>query len=50
MKKVAGIILLILGLYMMYLGAIKAPKLMLPPFISGIAFMVISIVFITDKK
>jgi hypothetical protein len=50
MKKIAGVILLILGLYMMYLGGIKAPKLMLPPFVSGIAFLVIAMVFITDKK
>ena len=50
MKKIAGIILLILGMYMLYLGGVKAPKLMLPPVISGIGFIVIALVFIFDKK
>lgn len=50
MKKIAAVILLILGIYMIYLGGIKAPKLMLPPVISGIGFMIIALVFFTDKK
>lgn len=50
MKKIASIILLMLGLYMIYLGGIKAPKLMLPPVISGIGFLIIALVFFNDKK
>jgi len=50
MKKIAGIIVLILGVYMMYLGGIKAPKLMLPPLVSGIAFSIIGLVFFFEKR
>ena len=50
MKKIAAVILLILGFYMLYLGGVKAPKLMLPPVISGVGFLVIALVFFTDKK
>ena len=50
MKKFSAVILVVLGLYMIYLGGVKAPKLMLPPVISGIGFLVIAIVFFSDKK
>tara|TARA_R110002096_G_C14021968_1_gene670139 strand:- start:262 stop:414 length:153 start_codon:yes stop_codon:yes gene_type:complete len=50
MKKITAVVLLVLGIYMLYLGGVKAPKLMLPPVISGIGFILIAIVFITEKK
>jgi len=30
---------------MLYLGGVKAPKLMMPPFLSGVAFLVIAGLF-----
>ena len=50
MKKIVAVLLVIFGAYMLYLGGVKAPKLMLPPVISGIGFILIAAVFLTDKK
>lgn len=38
-------IMIILGMIMVYLGGFYAPKLMLPPIITGIGFLVIAWVF-----
>ncbi|MEP6844961.1 MAG: hypothetical protein ABI861_03130 [Panacibacter sp.] len=42
----AAVILIILGIVMIYLGAFHAPKLLLPPVITGIGFFVIAWAFI----
>lgn len=49
MKKVAGVVLLILGLYMIYLSFPEAGGIMRPPMVSGIAFLVIGGVFLNPK-
>lgn len=48
-KKTAGLILIVLGVAMIYIGGFHAPKLMLPPIITGIGFFVIAAVFLKDK-
>ncbi|MFT5056526.1 MAG: putative membrane protein [Pseudoalteromonas distincta] len=45
MKNILIILLIIIGIAMMYLGGVKAPKFMVPPFLSGVAFLVIAGVF-----
>lgn len=45
MKNVLIILLVIIGLVMMYLGGIKAPTFMMPPFLSGLAFLIIAALF-----
>lgn len=45
MKNILIILLIIIGIAMMYLGGIKAPKFMMPPFLSGIAFLLIAGLF-----
>lgn len=45
MKNILLIVLVIIGLVMMYLGGVKAPKFMMPPFLSGVAFLVIAGLF-----
>lgn len=47
MKKAAGILLLILGIYLLYLGL---PAEMQPPIVSGIGFMIIGIVWLLPAK
>lgn len=49
MKNILLIILVIIGLAMMYLGGVKAPKFMMPPFLSGVAFLVIAGLFKTRE-
>jgi len=48
--SVAGILLIILGIVMIYIGGFYAPKVMLPPIITGIGFFVIAWVFSNLKK
>ncbi len=48
-KKVAAIILVLLGIAMIYIGGFYAPKLMLPPIITGVGFFAIAAVFFNDK-
>jgi hypothetical protein len=45
MKNILIILLVIIGLVMMYLGGIKAPTFMMPPFLSGVAFLLIAGLF-----
>ncbi len=45
-----SILLIILGLVMIYLGAFTGQKLMLPPVISGVGFLVIAWGFYALKK
>jgi Na+-transporting methylmalonyl-CoA/oxaloacetate decarboxylase beta subunit len=47
MKKIAGIILLLVAAVMLYLGLTKD---MLPPSLTGIGFIVIGFVFLTEKN
>ena len=48
-KKTAGIILILLGVAMIYIGGFYAPKVMLPPIITGVGFFAIALVFLKDK-
>ena len=50
MFSVASILLLILGIVMIYLGGFYAPKVILPPIITGIGFFIIAWVFTILKK
>jgi hypothetical protein len=43
--KIATFILIILAIAMIYIGGFHAKKLMLPPIITGIGFIVIAKVF-----
>lgn len=47
-KKLVVIILVILGIAMIYIGGFHAPKLMLPPIITGIGFFAIASVFFKE--
>ncbi|MCK4561470.1 MAG: hypothetical protein KAT78_01055 [Flavobacteriaceae bacterium] len=47
---ISGIILIILGVIMIYIGGFYAPKIMLPPIITGIGFFIIAWTFNTLKK
>jgi hypothetical protein len=42
MKNILLLVLVIIGVVMIYLGA-TAPKLMLPPLLSGVAFIIITL-------
>lgn len=44
MKNSLIILLIIIGIAMMYIGA-NAPKFMMPPFLSGVAFLLIAGLF-----
>jgi len=46
----ASILLIILGIIMIYIGGFYAPKIMLPPIITGIGFFIIAWVFRILKK
>ena len=48
-KKLVAIILILLGIAMIYIGGFHAPKLMLPPIITGIGFFGIAAVFFQEK-
>ncbi|WP_370478045.1 hypothetical protein [Tamlana flava] len=39
---IAAILLIVLGIFMIYLGGFYAPKIMLPPIITGIGFFLIA--------
>lgn len=49
LKKIVAIVLIILGIVMIYIGGFHAPKVILPPIITGIGFFLISLVFLKDK-
>ncbi len=49
MKRIVGIILLILGAYMVYLSMPGDGSIMRPPMVSGIAFLLIGIVWLNPK-
>ena len=44
-KNTLIILLVIIGIAMMYLGGVKAPKFMMPTFLSGVAFLLIAGLF-----
>lgn len=48
--SVSAIILMILGIVMIYIGGFYAPKVLLPPIITGIGFFVIAWVLLILKK
>ncbi len=50
MKKNVAIVLIILGLAMVYIGGFHAPKIMLPPIITGLGFFAIAAVFIKENN
>jgi hypothetical protein len=47
---IAAILLIIIGILMIYIGGFYAPKVILPPILTGIGFFVISWVFLALKK
>lgn len=47
MKKILLLVLVLIGIAMMYLGAIHTDNFMMPPFLSGFAFLVIAGLFKT---
>ncbi len=40
--SIASILLIVLGIAMIYIGGFYAPKVMLPPIITGIGFFIIT--------
>ena len=48
--SIALILLIILGIVMIYIGGFYAPKVMLPPIITGIGFFIIAWVMNTLKS
>ncbi|HBK72354.1 MAG TPA: hypothetical protein DDZ39_11990 [Flavobacteriaceae bacterium] len=48
--SIALILLIILGIAMIYIGGFYAPKVMLPPIITGIGFFIIAWVMNTLKS
>jgi len=48
-KQTVAYILLILGVIMIYLGGFYAPKVILPPIITGIGFFAIALVFLKNE-
>ena len=48
-KKLVAIILIVLGIAMIYIGGFHAPKIMLPPIITGIGFFAIASVFFKEN-
>jgi|GEM_PF-1364772 len=51
MKRIAAIILLILGGYMIYLSLPnEAHDLMRPPMVSGVAFLLIGLVWLSPNR
>jgi len=49
MKKGVAVLLVILGIAMIYIGGFYAPKLIVPPIITGIGFFGIAAVFFQEK-
>ncbi|QNR22817.1 hypothetical protein [Croceimicrobium hydrocarbonivorans] len=49
MKRIASIILLILGIYMIYLSIPSEGVIMRPPMVSGVAFILIGLVWLNPK-
>ena len=49
LKKSVAILLILLGIAMIYIGGFYAPKVMLPPIITGVGFFLIALVFLKDK-
>jgi len=47
-KKIAAIIIILLGAYMIYLGYLPE-QMMRPPVISGVAFVIIGAVFLSPR-
>ena len=47
---ISAILLIIIGIAMIYIGGFYAPKVMLPPILTGVGFFVIAWVFSTLKK
>ncbi|MGV6845068.1 MAG: hypothetical protein ACWA42_02940 [Lutibacter sp.] len=48
--SVAVILLILLGVIMIYIGGFYAPKIMLPPIITGLGFFIISWVLYQFKE
>jgi len=48
--KVSVILLIILGIAMIYIGALYGPKIMLPPIITGVGFFIIAWALNTIRK
>ncbi len=48
-KKLATVLLILLGIIMIYIGGVYAPKVMLPPIITGIGFFIIASVYLKEK-
>lgn len=48
-KKIAAISLILLGIAMIYIGGFYAPKVMLPPIITGIGFFIIASVYLKEE-
>ncbi len=46
----AAVLLIILGIAMIYIGGFYAPKIMLPPIITGIGFFIIAWALYALKK
>ncbi len=49
LKKQVAYLLLALGVVMIYLGGFKAPKVILPPIITGIGFFAIALTFLKKE-
>lgn len=50
MKRIIAIVLMILGGYMIYLSMPAEGTIMRPPMVSGIAFILIGIVWVNPKS
>jgi len=48
--SIASILLILLGIVMIYIGGFYAPKVILPPIITGIGFFIIAWVMIALKE
>ena len=50
MLNISSIILIILGITMIVLGINSGPKILIPPIVTGIGFMIIAWVFMMIKE
>jgi hypothetical protein len=48
--NISGLIMIILGVAMIVLGTNSGPKVLIPPIVTGIGFMVIAWVFMMLKE
>ena len=48
--SIVAILLIILGIAMIYIGGFYAPKVILPPIITGVGFFAIAAAFFSLKK